>query len=180
MEPFIKFNQLSWKMRVAIFISVLWFLFWLVGGWEEEEILLGLAFGGIPIILFWGFWMVTIPSRKDKDSSLAKNILEIKDVGIKERREFARLEYPPTKRPLLKYGEHELQIINISEKGIKLLNDKKIELSPSIRGEAIMLSGKSITVDGEVSWSLSNEFGMHMTPIPRSIITEERRILSEA
>ena len=81
---------------------------------------------------------------------------------------------------MLKCGEHELHIVNISEKGLKLLNDKKVELSRFIQGEAIMLCGKSVTVDGEVSWSLNNEVGLFKVMIPNSIITEDRRIISKA
>ena len=131
-------------------------------------------------MLFCGIWIMTIHSRKDEDPDLVETIPGSKKVDWSEKREFDRLEYPLRNRPLLKCGEYELHIVNISEKGLKLLNDKKVELSRFIQGEAIMLCGKSVTVDGEVSWSLNNEVGLFKVMIPNSIITEDRRIISKA
>ena len=98
--------------------------------------------------------------------------------GAPEKREFARLVYPPAKRPTLKVGENELEIIDISEKGVRLLNNNQVNLDKSIYGEALLLSGRSINVDGEVAWNNNNEVGLLMALIPSSIIAEERRILS--
>ena len=75
----------------------------------------GLGFGGFPIIVFWGLWMIAINPGKDKDSTFVEKMENIKKVKIPERREFVRLKYPSIKRPLLKCGGHEFQIINISE-----------------------------------------------------------------
>jgi len=180
MEIITKFSQSSWKIRLAILISVLWFLFWVSAGLAEEVFLWGLGFGGFPVIVVWGLWMIATQPGKDKDSTFVGNIERIKKVEVSERREFERLEYPDTERPLLKCGEHEFQIINISERGLKLFNEKKIELNPVINGEVILLSGRSIIVNGEIQWSLSNEFGMLLDPIPAYIITEESGILSKA
>ena len=180
MSPSTTSSHLSWKIKFAILISILWFLFWVYLGWVDEIFLWGLVFGGFPIILLWGIWLMFIHSRKDEDDDLVETIEVDQKADESERRAFGRLEYPVTNRPLLKCGEHELQIINISEKGLKLLNDEKIELSRFIQGEAVMLCGKSVTVDGEVSWSLNNEVGLFKVTIPDSIITEDRHILSKA
>jgi hypothetical protein len=177
-EP--KISQSTWKMKLAILISLLWFLFWVFAGLVEEVFLWGLGFGGFPIIVCWGLWMIAIHPGKDKDPISVENIKKTQKAEIPERREFERLEYPDTKRPLLKCGGREFPILNISEKGLKLFNEKKIELNPVINGEITLLSGRSILVNGEILWSLSNEFGMLLDPIPTSIITEERGILSKA
>ncbi len=100
--------------------------------------------------------------------------------GASEQREFIRLLYPPTKRPKFKFGEHELEVIDISESGLKLLNDKEIKLGQLISGEIVLLSGKSINLTGEITWEHSNEVGLLITLIPRSIILEEERALSKA
>jgi hypothetical protein len=180
MKIITKFSQSTWKIRLAILISVLWFLFWIFAGLAEEVFLWGLGFGGFPVIVFWGLWMIATQPGKDKDSTFVKKIERIKKVEVSERREFARFEYPDTERPVLKCGKHEFQIINISERGLKLFNEQKIELNPVINGEVTLLSGRSIIVNGEISWSLSNEFGMLLDPIPTSIITEERSVVSKA
>lgn len=180
MSPSKALSHLSWKMKLAALISVLWFLFWVYSGWVGETFIWGLIFGGFPVLLFWGIWMMVTHSRKGEDTVLVEPVREDKTVDWSEKREFERLEYPPANRPVLKCDGHELEIVNISEKGIKLLNDDKIELSRFIKGEAIMLCGKSIAVDGEVSWSLNNEVGLFRVTIPDVIIAKDRGIVSEA
>lgn len=171
-----KFNQLSGKMRLAIIISVLWFLFWVVIGWEGGSFLGGLAFGGTPLVIAWGFWLIAFQSQKDAD--IMGSMQDTLDDGTPGRREFARLVYPTTNRPTLKYKDHELEIIDISEKGLKLLNNSQRDLGQLIHGETILLSGRSVHVDGKISWSLDNRIGLLMALIPSSIIAEERRVLS--
>ncbi len=171
-----KFNQLSGKVRLAIFISALWLLFSVVPDWKEGKLFGCLVFGVIPLVIIWGFWWIAVMSQKDAD--LADAMQDFLNEGISRKRKFARLVYPTTNRPTLKYKDHELEIIDISEKGLKLFNDSQIDLDQLIHGEAILLSGRSIHVDGEISWSLNNKFGLLKTIIPSSIIAEERRILS--
>jgi hypothetical protein len=170
-----KLNRLSGKLKLAIFISALWFLFWVVIGWKGGSLLGGLAFGGTPLILIWGFWWMAV--QHQKDAGLMGNRQDALDDGAAGKREFTRLVYPPTNRPTLKYKDHELEIIDISEKGLKLSNEGQIDLGRLIHGEAILLSGHSVHVDGEISWSLNNEVGLLMALIPSSIIAEERRAL---
>jgi hypothetical protein len=175
-----KFKQISWKMKFAVVTSALWFLYWAFAGWVNEDFFWGLGTGGFPIIVLWGFWMIAIGPRKDKDSDLVEYIQINEFVKKQEERKCFRLEYPLLKRPSLKVGEHGLEIIDISERGLKLLNEKKIEFDRIINGEAVLLSGKTISVEGEVAWSLNNEIGLLTDSIPASIIAEEKRILSKA
>jgi hypothetical protein len=170
-----RLSPLSWKMRVAIFILMFWLLYWIYAGWAEQEYALGLAVGASPVFVF----LVSLTEfRKKKVSDLDEYIQLSEFVRIQQRRKYARLIYPSTKRPLLKFGEHELEIVDISERGLKLSNDKKIEFDRFIHGIAVLLSGKSIIVDGEVSWSLNNENGLLIDPIPSAVIAEEKRIIS--
>ncbi len=171
-----KFNQLSGKMRLAIFISALWLLFSVAPDWKEGRLFGGLVFGVIPLVIIWGFWLIAFQFQKDAD--IMRSMQDTLDDGTPGRREFTRLVYPTTNRPTLKYKDHELEIIDISEKGLKLLSDSQIDLDQLIHGEAILLSGRSIHVDGEIAWSLNNEIGLLMALIPSSIIAEERRVLS--
>jgi hypothetical protein len=176
MKTLTKFSRLSWKMKLVIFTFILWVLFWIYGGWVEQEFALGLAIGVFPVLVFLPFW---VESLKKKTSDIEEYIWLSKYVRTKQKRKYARLVYPSTKRPLLKIGEHELEIIDISERGVKFLNDKEIELDRIIHGSAVLLSGKTIIVDGEVSWSLNREYSLLINPIPRSIISEEKRIISK-
>jgi hypothetical protein len=172
-----KFDRISAKMGFVILMSALWFLFWVVSGWKMENFLEGLAVGGVPVVLIWGFWLISIRSDKEVDlTGSAKDSLKDGSAGD---REFDRLEYPTTARPTLKFGENLLEIIDISEKGVKLLNDKQLDLGRMIYGEAELLCGKSIHVDGDVAWTTDTEIGLLMALIPSSVIAEERRFLSK-
>ena len=97
----------------------------------------------------------------------------------KQKRKHDRLVYPSTQRPFLKIENHELEIIDISEGGVKFLNDKELEFDRKIHGTTVLLSGETITVDGEVSRSLNREFSLVIDPISRSTISKERKIVSK-
>ena len=69
-----------------------WFIFWVVAGWRGGSVLTGMAFGGTPIVIIWGFWLMARQSRRDADFSPNRH-RNLKD-GTPERREFERLIYP--------------------------------------------------------------------------------------
>ena len=94
-----------------------------------------------------------------------------------EKRKFARLIYPPQKRPMLKYRNYKLEILDISERGMKILNYKQHEIDQNIQGTVKLLSGMSIDVVGKLAWQYKNELGLFTTQIPRNIIEEERYAL---
>jgi len=94
-----------------------------------------------------------------------------------EKRKFIRLTYPPVRRPMLKVQEHELEVLNISEQGVKILNQKQTKLSKNVSGNVVFSSGKSIELIGKIAWQFENELGLFVTQIPRSVIVEEVRAL---
>jgi hypothetical protein len=94
-----------------------------------------------------------------------------------ERRSFARLVYPPNKRPTLKIRDNELEIINISEEGLKFLNFMQRKFGEKVSGTVIFSNGNSIDVIGKIIWEHGNEFGMLVVRIKRNIIIEEIRAL---
>lgn len=172
-----KSSRLSWKMRIAILTLIFWASFWIYGGWVEQDFALGFIFGVSPGILFLIFWAEL---RKKKTSDVEEYILISKHIRVKQKRKYERLVYPSSKRPILKIGDHKLEIVDISERGVKFLNDKEIEFDQIIHGTAVLLSGKTIIVDGEVSRSLNRECSLLIDPIPKSIISKEKRIISKA
>ena len=90
-----------------------------------------------------------------------------------EKREFVRLIYPPGKRPRLKIREHSFEIINISEKGMKLLNHMQRKLGKKIAGTIIFSNGNSMDITGKIAWKHDKEIGLLTTRIPQSILIEE-------
>jgi len=94
-----------------------------------------------------------------------------------ERRKYFRLIYPPGKRPRLKVREHELEIIDISEQGMKLLNYMQRNIGKYISGTVELYSGESIDIIGKVVWLYKNELGLLTTRLPQSILIKEVRAL---
>jgi len=97
-----------------------------------------------------------------------------------EKREHARLIYPSMRRPKLKIKADEMDVIDISEKGIKFIKDKQQTLSECVHGSTVLLSGKSIEVAGKIVWESDNEAGLLIAQIKESVIIDEiRTVLRE-
>jgi hypothetical protein len=94
-----------------------------------------------------------------------------------ERRKFARLVYPPEDRPVFKIKGAHLQIVDISEEGVKFLNDKHAQISEHVHGTVELLSGKSLDITGRIIWEQDDAVGVHITRIPERIIIDEVRTL---
>ncbi|MFH2218497.1 MAG: PilZ domain-containing protein [Pseudomonadota bacterium] len=94
-----------------------------------------------------------------------------------ERRKHARLVYPPERRPRLKVREHEMEVIEISEEGMRFLNYPQKKVGEKIAGTVMLISGKSQEVVGKIVWHYEKELGLLMTRIPRDLIMEEIRVL---
>ena len=94
-----------------------------------------------------------------------------------EKRKSIRVVYPPNKRPRLKIRDHLLEVINISEKGMKVLNYKQQEFGKKVSGTVAFSNGESIDITGKIVWKHGKEIGLFTTPIPRSVIMEEVRNL---
>jgi len=97
-----------------------------------------------------------------------------------EKREHARLIYPSMRRPKLKIKADEMDVIDISEKGIKFIKGKQQTLSECVHGSTVLLSGKSIEVAGKIVWESDNEAGLLIAQIKESVIIDEiRTVLRE-
>ena len=97
-----------------------------------------------------------------------------------EKRQYARLVYPSMKRPKLKIREDEMDVIDISEKGIKFRNDKQAIIAECVHGTTLLLCGKSIDIAGKIVWEHDSKVGLLITQIKESLIIEEiRAVLQE-
>ena len=90
-----------------------------------------------------------------------------------EHREFIRLVYPPDKRPVLNVEKYKVEVVDISEGGMRLFNYMQHNLSQNIQGIVLFQSGISIEINGKIVWQYKNELGLLANPIPRFIIEEE-------
>ncbi len=97
-------------------------------------------------------------------------------------REFYRVEYPEQERPSIKIGEDELEVIDISEKGGKFLNDKGVKLDPgtTVDGTIIFHHGEAVTVRGKVLRAFNDQVVICFTKgVPFGVILDEQRYLRE-
>jgi hypothetical protein len=90
-----------------------------------------------------------------------------------EKRKYVRVLYPPQKRPVLKFGNYKVEVVDISEGGMKLFNYMQHKFGPDIQGMIVFSSGASYEVNGKVAWQFKNEIGLFSNPIPLFIIEGE-------
>jgi len=90
-----------------------------------------------------------------------------------EKRKYVRLLYPPQKRPVLKVENYKVEVVDISEEGMKLFNYMQHKFGPNIQGMVEFPSGVSYEVNGQVIWQFENELGLLANRIPRFIIEQE-------
>ena len=90
-----------------------------------------------------------------------------------EKRASVRLVYPSMKRPKLKIKEDEMDVIDLSETGVKFIKDKQQPLSECVHGTTKLLSGKSIDIAGKIVWESDNEIGLLIAQINESVIIDE-------
>lgn len=90
-----------------------------------------------------------------------------------DKRKYVRLLYPPQKRPVLKVGNYKVEVVDISEGGMKIFNYMQHKFDPNIQGVVVFLSGISYEINGKVVWQFKNEIGLFSNRIPLFIIEEE-------
>ena len=97
-----------------------------------------------------------------------------------ERRKDPRTEYLNIEGARLKIGEHEFEVLDISQIGLKFLNDKEVNLSEYISGKLTLLCGESIDIEGSLIWEQDDDFGLYLKNyIPYDMIQKEELYIQE-
>ncbi len=94
-----------------------------------------------------------------------------------ERREHARVVYKPSKRSSLEVKNHELEVIDISEGGARIIIDPNVTVfdEPFTQGTINLLGGDRIAIEGELAWIIGNEARLKFRNlIPSAIIKKEQ------
>jgi len=103
--------------------------------------------------------------------------MENKKYDGTERREALRVSYEPDKRPILTSGEHEFEIADVSEMGLRFFNEKKINLGNWVKGTVTLLCGESIDVYGMVVRVKGIDIYMNVNnPIQKEVLIKEQHI----
>ena len=95
-------------------------------------------------------------------------------------RKYPRAEYLNVERPRLKIEKHKFEVLDISQRGLKFLNDKEINLSEYISGELTLLCGESIAIEGSLIWEQDDDFGLTLNNlIPSDMIQKEESYIQK-
>lgn len=105
------------------------------------------------------------------------------------RRDHYRIVYQRSQRPLLRIeapslaltGEHEFQVLDISEQGLCFLNDQNVHFSETVQGELIFDDGERVAIEGTIVREASAQISLKLSEaIPfKSVVKEQRRIISD-
>lgn len=97
-----------------------------------------------------------------------------------ERREYQRIAYSNIKGPRLKIGKHKFEVLDISQRGLRFLNDKEVIFSEYIAGELTFLCGESVAIEGLVIWEQDDDFGLYLKNLmPSDAIQKEELYIRE-
>lgn len=109
-----------------------------------------------------------------------KNMKKKKNYEDTERREFQRITYSNIEGPRLKIGKHKFEVLDISQRGLRFLNDKEVIFSEYITGELTFLCGESVSIEGLVIWEQDDDFGLYLKNLmPSDAIQKEELYIRE-
>jgi len=109
--------------------------------------------------------------------------------ALPNRRDFFRIVYEPSQRPLLRIdapsleltGEHEFEVLDISEKGIRFLNDRNVHFSETVQGELVFVDGEAVLIEGQIVREKGSQLSLKLSEsIPfKAVVKEQRRIITD-
>jgi hypothetical protein len=79
-----------------------------------------------------------------------------------ERRQHPRTVFESQNRPRLKIGLQEFEVIDISEKGVRFVNDKKVNSEGWINGTIVFSDARRVDIDGIIVRQESGNLGLHL------------------
>ena len=79
-----------------------------------------------------------------------------------ERRKYFRhnIIYVPQKKAILSIEHHRYDVIDISDGGLRFINDKGIALGNRIQGKLILSETDIRKISGEIAWVDGDEIGL--------------------
>lgn len=112
-------------------------------------------------LLTWGISSGRIKWKRRNDNGL-------------ERRSYFRVVYAPPKRPWFKVAGERFQVADISQRGLRFINDKNIQLARTIQGIVTFSDGEAVVVKGNVEWKKADEISLLLEElIPHTTISKE-------
>ena len=82
-----------------------------------------------------------------------------------EKRKHGRKVFPEDQRPLLKIGIQEFEVVDISKKGIRFVNNQNIASNGWINGTVVFPNHESVDIDGIVVRQKDGDMGIHLVGV---------------
>jgi len=120
-----------------------------------------------------GYRMMEKETKGMGINQLIEQLHEHQAYKAEDKREYVRLNYPSTRRPKLQVKGYEMDVIDISEKGIKILKSRQAKFNECVIGTIALLSGKLLDLAGKIVWERDSYVGLLTTRIPKSVIVGE-------
>ncbi len=96
----------------------------------------------------------------------------------KERRRYFRIKYPEELRPTLRIRKHEFEVIDICERGLRFLNDKKAKFANWISATVTFFNGSCFKTEGRIIRKQKDEVALYLiASIPYPLIVKEQQFL---
>jgi len=93
-----------------------------------------------------------------------------------DRRNYSRIVYQPGNRASLIVGSQIYEVMDITESGIRFINENPLAPETEISGSILFLNGEMVDVEGLVEWQEEGEVGMSLSEfIPAKVIQQESR-----
>ena len=94
-----------------------------------------------------------------------------KDYTGTEKREYTRRFFAPDHRPTIRIGPQEFDIIDISERGVRFVNDKKLFQDGWVNGTIVFPDRVPIDVDGVIVREEDGDMGLRLiAPIDQKFL----------
>lgn len=94
-----------------------------------------------------------------------------------EKRKYPRLKFDSEKMPVLRVGDKEYEIENISQGGIRLLKNKAVVFEDLVNGEVVFPDGEIIKIEGGIAWEHEDVVGLSFRDmLSEEILDEKERV----
>ena len=145
--------------------------------WLNKSFFLGLPnffawfIAGITVVfLFVSIIIKNVPAENGK----AEN--KIPEDTFAERREFPRIRHRLNRRSRFVYEKDELEVLDISERGLRFENKADITLQEWVRGTLIFSDDGTLDINGLVVRKEANTVSLQLiTTIPPDMLARERQ-----
>ncbi|MCF8067068.1 MAG: hypothetical protein K9L30_00630 [Desulfobacterales bacterium] len=100
------------------------------------------------------------------------------DFNRQDRRNYSRIIYQPGNRASLIMGSRIFEVMDITESGVRFINENPLPPETAISGSILFLNGEMVDIEGKVEWQEEGEVGMSLSAlIPSQILKQESRHL---